>query len=280
MPSFNPDAWLNTRVGLAFLAAMILLGLGMKLAPRLGLMARVSEDRWHKSGLVPKFAGPALLVGVLFALPPALWLAPSTACLIGCIDDARRFPAGRKALLMLIPALIAAFSGHALWLMPAVWIAMNAWNLLDHADGIAGGAAFGAVAASGLSGSPEFAAVLLAFLIVNWPPAKSFMGDGGSLTLGSAIPLLAHQNLGDSLQGPMIAFALCALPLADSLMVVIARIRRGAKPWIGGTDHSGHRLLRAGMPAFALPLLYALFGAALTLLLPPWLRQISLLLNA
>lgn len=83
------------------------------------------------------------------------------------------------------------------------------------------------------------------------------MGDSGSLLLGAAIVLLASERgFGSSL-------AWIAVPLIDAVFVIILRLRRGQQPWIGGTDHLGHTLLRAGIRSTALPPLYA--GAALVI---------------
>ncbi len=260
---FAPEAWLAWPVAAAFLMTLAGIWLGMRLAPRLNAVAHVQADRWHQSGAVPKFAGPGLLAGFAFALPLEQWLVAALACLIGCLDDRQRLAAGPKALLLLLPALAGAWLTGLPWVAPAIWIAANAWNLLDHADGLAGAAALAACAAMGVAGGPVAAAALGAFLVFNLPPARSFMGDGGSLLVGTTLILLLAPL------GPQAAIAWCAIPLLDTALVVASRLQRGAKPWIGGTDHSGHRLLRAGLPAWALPPLYAAAAAILGLGLAP-----------
>jgi UDP-GlcNAc:undecaprenyl-phosphate GlcNAc-1-phosphate transferase len=271
LPSpLSPDYWpavagLGWPLAAAFLVALAGTWLGMRLAPRLGAVAQVQADRWHQSGAMPKLAGPGLLAGLVFALPLPLWLVAASACLIGCLDDRKRLAAGPKALLLLVPALAGAWVTGQAWVAPAIWIAANAWNLLDHADGLAAAAACAACLLMGIAGGPPAAAALAGFLVFNLPPARSFMGDGGSLLLGTTLVLLAAPL------GPEAALAWSAVPLLDSALVVVSRLQRGAKPWIGGTDHSGHRLLRSGLPAFLLPPLYALaaalFGLTVTALM-------------
>jgi UDP-GlcNAc:undecaprenyl-phosphate GlcNAc-1-phosphate transferase len=95
----------------------------------------------------------------------------------------------------------------------------------------------------------------LGFLVHNRPPARVFMGDAGSLMLGFALAgagaLLIHDaQLHPSTQATAAALA---IPLAafvqfgDVAMVSVTRMRRGVSPFMGGTDHTSHRLVRAGL---------------------------------
>lgn len=245
--------------GAAFVVAFAGIWAGMRVAPRFGAMAEVRADRWHQAGAVPKLAGPGLLAGFWFALPLEQWLVAALACLVGVWDDRRHMSAGSKALALLLPALAGYYVTRQVWVAPAIWIAANAWNLLDHADGVAAGAALGVLLLAGGAPGSIAAAALMAFLLLNFPPARCFLGDGGSLMLGTTMVLLALPG------GAETALLWSAVPLADSALVVCSRLRRGAAPWIGGMDHSAHRLLRSGLSPWLLPLLYAGF-AALTLL--------------
>jgi len=247
------------QLGAAFVVAFAGIWLGMRMAPYLGAMAEVRADRWHQAGAVPKLAGPGLLAGFWFTLPLEQWLVAALACLVGVWDDRRRMSAGHKALALLLPALAGYYVTQQIWVAPAIWIAANAWNLLDHADGVAAGAALGVLLLAGGVPHSIAAAALFAFLLLNFPPARCFLGDGGSLMLGTAMVLLAVP------QGAAAALLWCAVPLADSALVVCSRLLRGAAPWIGGMDHSAHRLLRLGLRPWLLPLLYA-GAAALTVL--------------
>lgn len=239
---------------LAFLLSAAGVYLGMRTAPLSGAMAEVRPDRWHTAGMIPKLAGPGMAAGLALALPFEQWLVAGLACAIGVYDDHRRLSPAAKALLLLIPAGAAMLLTGLWWIGPAIWIAANALNLLDHADGIAAAAALAACLFGGNPDGLVAAAAIAGFLVFNLTPARSFMGDGGSLLLGTSLVLLAAR------QGPLASTAWLALPLADSLLVVISRLRRGQKPWIGGTDHSGHRLLRAGVSPHLLPWIY--FGLA------------------
>lgn len=231
--------------------------IGMRLSPHLGVMALVRSDRWHSGTAIPKLAGPGLAAGLIVALPFEHWLVALLAGAIGLYDDHRRLGPLTKALTLLVPAVAGTLVTGLWWIGPAIWIASNAFNLLDHADGIA---ATTALAVCLFGGSPDgviAAAAITGFLIFNLPPARCFMGDGGSLMLGTTLILLSAN------QGMAVSAAWLALPLADSTLVVVSRLRRRQKPWVGGTDHSGHRLLRAGMPAHLLPWLYFAIAAAI-----------------
>ncbi len=141
---------------------------------------------------------------------------------------------------------------------------MNSINLVDGLDGLAGGISLiGAVSLVGVSmvigSSPEvmiggFLAILtggavLGFLVYNWHPAKTFMGDGGSLLLGF---LLATASLIGSTKTPTVlalAVPLVALglPLFESFFSFFRRAIRGQHPFKPDRRHLHHRLLDLGL---------------------------------
>jgi UDP-GlcNAc:undecaprenyl-phosphate GlcNAc-1-phosphate transferase len=246
------QADLALPAALAFILSAFGVYAGIRLGPRTGAVAAVRPDRWHADGVVPKLAGPGLALGLAVALPPGAWITAALAGVIGIIDDHRRLGVTSKALLLLLPAAAAITVTELWWTGPAVWIAANSLNLLDHADGVAAAAAMAVCLFGGATQGPVAAAAIAGFMIFNLPPARSFMGDGGSLMLGTALVLLSAE------QGIATTASWLLLPLADTALVVISRLRRGQKPWVGGTDHSGHRLLRTGLSAHLVPWLYFL----------------------
>jgi UDP-GlcNAc:undecaprenyl-phosphate GlcNAc-1-phosphate transferase len=151
----------------------------------------------------------------------------------------------------------------------------NAFNLLDNMDGLAGGVA---VIAAGILGfffwrldnqgllliSLALAGSVLGFLVFNFPPARIFMGDSGSLFLGFTLALLAiarqpqASNLFAVLGVPALLFL---LPILDSALVTITRLLRGQSPAQGGRDHASHRLVAFGLNERQAVL--ALYGVAL-----------------
>lgn len=247
---------MTASASLPLLAAAVVSALGVWLsvpvALRLGAVSVVRADRWHRSGSVPRLAGPAMLAAMAPWLPAAHAALLLCVTAVGAADDIRALgPAAKAAALAAVAVLAGLLTGSA-WVAVALWIACNAVNMLDHADGLAGctmAAAFlGLGGAAGLAG----AGACLGFLLFNYPRARAFMGDSGSLLLGAAI-VLASQR-----QGPLATLAWTAVPLIDAGFVVARRLAGGRKPWIGGTDHLGHALLAAGVPGWLLPLAYAL----------------------
>jgi UDP-GlcNAc:undecaprenyl-phosphate GlcNAc-1-phosphate transferase len=143
----------------------------------------------------------------------------------------------------------------------------NATNLVDNSDGLASSLsaetaltiALTAIVA-GMKGNEvglglTVTGACLGFLVHNRPPARVFMGDAGSLMLGFALAgagvLLIHDA--DIHPSAHATAAALAIPLAaflqfgDVAMVSVTRMRRGVSPFQGGTDHTSHRLVRAGL---------------------------------
>lgn len=82
---------------------------------------------------------------------------------------------------------------------------------------------------------------LLAFLVFNWNPAKIFMGDSGSLFLGFVISVVACLSL--KYIHPIAVFYLAAIPIVDTLVVMIRRIRKGISLFSPDKTHIHHILL-------------------------------------
>ncbi len=145
----------------------------------------------------------------------------------------------------------------------------NAFNLIDGLDGLAGTIASISLALLGgwfyMQGLDSFAVLsftllgsILAFLIFNWAPAKIFMGDTGSLTLGFALGSLvvAFIELNAALpQGTFLKLepsftagvVLMIYPLYDMARVFAKRISQGRPPMSADKSHIHHFLMRMGM---------------------------------
>jgi UDP-GlcNAc:undecaprenyl-phosphate GlcNAc-1-phosphate transferase len=127
----------------------------------------------------------------------------------------------------------------------------NALNLIDGIDGLAAGVAFIILAtflAVGvkfddmfimmLSGSFMFA--LIGFLFLNWNPAKIFMGDSGSLTLGFVIAVLGIKSL--VYINPTVVLFIAALPILDTMLVMLRRKQRSQSLFKADQNHLHHIL--------------------------------------
>ena len=150
-------------------------------------------------------------------------------------------------------------------LLSAIWIVLmiNAFNFLDNMDGLSAGIAvitssilFTAAALNGqvfIGGlALIFIGTLLGFLVFNFPPAKIFMGDAGSLVIGFFIALLSLRTTyyNEALSGrwypvfmPLIVMA---VPLYDFISVTMLRICQGKSPFVGDTQHFSHRIRKHG----------------------------------
>jgi UDP-GlcNAc:undecaprenyl-phosphate/decaprenyl-phosphate GlcNAc-1-phosphate transferase len=144
-----------------------------------------------------------------------------------------------------------------------VWI-IGICNSINFFDNLDGGAA-GTVAVStigialiALGEGQELIAALsivtagstIGFLMWNKPPAKIYMGDAGALFLGVVVAVLTIRlNPGIAPKWNSISLLpmLLAVPILDTCVAVLSRIRRGISPFTGGKDHLSHRLMRRGL---------------------------------
>jgi UDP-GlcNAc:undecaprenyl-phosphate GlcNAc-1-phosphate transferase len=127
----------------------------------------------------------------------------------------------------------------------------NALNLMDGLDGLAATVSLVmlmAFLAVGLQYndtllitlSSAFIVTLLAFLLFNWHPAKVFMGDSGSLTLGMVISILAIQAT--HYIAPAAVLFMVALPLLDTFIVMTRRFQRHKPLFKADKNHLHHFL--------------------------------------
>jgi len=127
----------------------------------------------------------------------------------------------------------------------------NALNLMDGLDGLAATVSlvmFIAFFAVGLQYNDEllmilssaFIGTLLAFLVFNWHPAKIFMGDSGSLTLGIVVSILAVQAT--HYIAPAAVLFMVALPLLDTFIVMTRRFQRHKSLFQADKNHLHHFL--------------------------------------
>jgi UDP-GlcNAc:undecaprenyl-phosphate GlcNAc-1-phosphate transferase len=174
--------------------------------------------------------------------------------------------AGIQVTLFSVPAFNVALT--FLWVLGI----SNALNLLDNMDGLAAGitaviSGFFLVLAvvEGLGVVSTLAAAMLGacvgFLYYNFNPATLFMGDAGSLLVGYILAVLGIKlTFAGRPQDVtwMIPIILLGLPIFDTTLVIISRLRRGKPVYQGGKDHTSHRLVSVfGMtPARAVMTLY------------------------
>lgn len=261
------------------------------------LVAYPQANRWHQvptpsMGGIAMYGGATLAVGILLPLSElwAVWGGATLMFVVGGLDDRRTVRPAVKILTQLMATGLLVRAGYVfgpewpLWLslpVTAVWVLgiTNATNLLDNMDGLAAGVV--ALSASVLTGAGfvvgahsvvlmggSVLGAALGFLYFNFKPARIFMGDCGSLFLGyllAALPLLLQPHLtafGGAVEVLVPVLAL-AVPVLDTTLVSIMRIRAGRSVANGGRDHTSHRLVFRGLSeSQAVLFLYGLAGAA------------------
>ena len=107
---------------------------------------------------------------------------------------------------------------------------------------------------------------IIGFFIFNFPPAKLYLGDSGSLFIGYCLGFMSilfnwtpsHQTIYPSALNPVLLFFI--IPLLDFLVVTTDRIKEGISPTTGGTDHISHRLLHINFTQKKVLLSFLLFS--------------------
>jgi len=227
------------------------------------LARRANIDPADFSGKVGQLSIMLLAVFALFVL--GLW------------DDIKRLgPFFKLAVQFAVAIVAAAFADIRVEffienrmitsLFSAFWIVLivNAFNFLDNMDGLSAGVAaiagsilFTAAAMSGqifVGGlAIVFVGALLGFLVFNFPPAKIFMGDAGSMVVGFFVAMLTlrttyyHEALSGRWYPVLMPLVVMAVPLYDFLSVTILRISQAKSPFVGDTQHFSHRLRKRGL---------------------------------
>ena len=200
-----------------------------------------------------------LTAGVSFA--DDIWrLPPSVRFLVHLVAaTVLVFPAGYGLTAIALPG----FDWHApVWLLETcsvlfvIWM-VNLYNFMDGMDGFAGGMAcfgFAMLALLGaLAGSPAYTSAALVvcaaaagFLPFNFPPARLFMGDLGSGSLGflAGVFLLWADRAG--LFHLWLGCVVFSLFIVDATWTVIRRTLQGKRPWQAHREHFYQRLVRLG----------------------------------
>ncbi len=265
--------------------ALLATPLVRRVAIRVGVVAVPRARDLHLQP-VPLLGGAAIYGGFVIALLifgdrayvrelVAILIGATLVSLFGLADDRwglhARIKLGGQLLagitLLLGDVQIQLFGQPWLnWLITLIWVIgiTNAINFLDNMDGLSGGVASIAAAffllLAAMNEPRQFlvgamAAALLGacigFLRYNLNPATIFMGDTGSLFIGFILAALAIKLrfLGNTtLVTWMIPLCVLALPLFDTCLVCVSRLRRGVNPFTtAGKDHLSHRLHHLGM---------------------------------
>jgi UDP-N-acetylmuramyl pentapeptide phosphotransferase/UDP-N-acetylglucosamine-1-phosphate transferase len=253
----------------AFVVSFACLGALLSPAGRRLMLDRPNARSLHDQP-VPRSGGIAIAAGVAAAavaaphVPLALLALAAALAALSLADDVFTLP----TLLRLAAHLAAAGAAlglvigaadplmFAVLLLAIAWYA-NLYNFMDGADGLAGGMAvfgFGAYAWAGqqsgdaalAAASTGVAAASGAFLLLNFHPARLFMGDVGSVPVGflaGAFGVLGWRDGAWPLWFPLLVFAPF---VGDATLTLARRLLRGERVWEAHKNHYYQRLVRMG----------------------------------
>jgi UDP-GlcNAc:undecaprenyl-phosphate GlcNAc-1-phosphate transferase len=207
-----------------------------------------------------------------------LLLAATLVLLLGLIDDLNAMTPTVKLLGQLLAAFVLiktgvrieiALLGELSTVFTILWIVAitNAFNIIDVHDGLSSGVAFVVLlflfVIAVLNGDVTtalfaiaLAGAILGFLRSNFAPASIYLGDAGSMLIGFMTGALAMRSAyADHNRLAVVApLLLLAVPLFDTALVTVLRLRQGRSPFRGSPDHFAVRLRRAGVSDRAIAL--------------------------
>ncbi len=195
---------------------------------------------------------------------------------VSLIDDRRGLALRYRLIVHLVTATLLAYTGlhvagevwpggqpawpwwmsRFLAVLVIVWM-INLYNFMDGMDGFAGGMAvigFGALGVQGwLVGANEYALINLVivaaaggFLVFNFPPARIFMGDTGSATLGLLAATMALWGARDEVLPLWVSLLVFSPFIVDATMTLFRRISHGERFWQAHKSHYYQRLVQMG----------------------------------
>jgi UDP-GlcNAc:undecaprenyl-phosphate/decaprenyl-phosphate GlcNAc-1-phosphate transferase len=268
----------------AFAVTVAVTPLAIVVANRVGIVDRPGVLK-PQSSPVPYLGGVAVFAGVIVGAAvghPMVLLPLGAALCLGVADDRFGLPALARlvAQLAIGATIVATCPVHlpgilaTVAIVAAAVLVINGVNLIDGLDMLAAGVS--GLAAVGfaviLHGAPRglaiaLAAALAGFLIYNRPPARVYLGDGGSYLLGTALVVLLAESWRPEVpvHVGIAALALVAVPVAEVALAVVRRARSHQGLLAGDRGHPYDRLVQRGWPAISASLTYigaeAILGA-------------------
>ena len=253
---------------------------------------------------IPRGGGIALVLvsvvasvfGLMFAGSSPLMATPLLAlplAVVGLLDDRHNLPASWRYGVQLATALVVVLLSHLVvtsiascpvlvLLVVAVTAVINFTNFMDGLDGLVAGCMTVAIAVAAYELAapwPIWALVgsLVGFLLLNWSPAKVFMGDVGSTFLGAVFAALVLQATS---WAQALGLLLVATPLlGDAFFCVPRRLLAGQSVFHAHRLHLFQRLHQAGWPHARVSNLYIAGTAVLACALLagglPWVLALS-----
>ena len=266
-------------IAVAFVTVLAGIAVYLPLARRKEWGDKPNHRSSHET-VTPSSGGIVIVLGVALALLVAVvtgalgWSSQLQSlgagmillCLVGAWDDWRALEALPRLILFFLAAIpiVVLFAPSTIsmsWILSAILVVALVWvlNLYNFMDGIDGIAALQCVIVSGALGvlghrygaSQDFvvvagalAAAYTAFLFFNWPPARIFMGDAGSLPAGLALGALGLWQWSEGVLPAVIWLILMSPFLLDTAFTLARRALRGERITHGHREHIYQRLYR------------------------------------
>lgn len=219
----------------------------------------------RSGGLVATPVVLAAWIAVPAGVPWPVWVACALLFVVSALDDLRSLPVVARFACHLAAAALATLGlGPQPWDPFTIFLAVlaigwmtNLYNFMDGADGLAGGmavigfGAYGLAAWLGADPSLAVAAWVLAgvaagFLAWNFPPAKVFLGDAGSIPFGGMAGALGLLGWSRGLWPTWFPLLVFAPFILDASVTLARRTLRGEKIWQAHREHYYQRLVRLG----------------------------------
>jgi len=239
-----------------------------------GWLSDLPNERSLHSRPTPRVGGIAIMLAALplaFVLTAPvldwLWALALGLSLISFADDMKSLPIAVRLAAHFAAAAVAvvvlasgasgiSFPVLAISTLALAWMT-NLYNFMDGSDGLAGGMAvigFGTLAiAAGQAGSAQLAlacaslaSAALGFLVFNFPPARAFMGDAGSIPLGFLAGALGGYGLAANVWPAWFPLLVFSPFVFDASVTIARRILRRERFWIAHRSHYYQRLVLSG----------------------------------
>lgn len=241
-------------------------GLAIVLSFGLGLLVETMLSLAGMTSTVMFTAGSAWIISTLFFIALVSWLddwkelsAAIRICAHLCAAAAAVAGAGMKIASVSLPLAGTYSLGRfaiALTILGLVWT-INLYNFMDGMDGFAGGMSVFGLGFMGLLawlGGSNFVALLAlmavagvsGFLVLNWPPARIFMGDVGSTFLGLLAGVLSIWGVRDGLFDLWVPILIFSPFIVDASLTLLRRLFRGERIWQAHREHYYQRLVLLG----------------------------------
>ena len=249
------------------------------LPPPIAILDKPNERSLH-SRPVPRTGGLAILAGIAVAWSVqsivlqdprgfgGLRMVVAAAVLIAVVsflDDLREVPSPVRLFVHIGGAMLlwwgglfpsASWWGGLISALVVVW-SVNLYNFLDGMDGFASGMGvfgFGFLALAGWCADAHWlvglagavAAANSGFLVVNFPPARIFMGDTGSATMGVLAVALAFMGIREKVYQFWVPILVFSPFIVDGTVTLLRRILMGEKFWMAHRSHFYQRLVQLG----------------------------------